>query len=171
MIPLGRNSERDFCICLMFIVVMRFSGAGNRSGAHVMRFQEALAGVNGLWCTQKTDQCKIPVVYIYPQSLSHFRLKLVQATLFFALTADFRHSLSRNRSKIATAPRRWHKIICASYVKGLAQHALSSRLAYLPDAVPCTTNLVFHYNPGICLFPLISQSIVRFSREICYFHG
>ena len=24
-------------------------------------------------------------------------------------TADFRHSLSRNRSKIATALRRWHK--------------------------------------------------------------
>ena len=57
-------------------------------------------------------------------------------------TADFGHRLSRNRSKIATAPRRWHKVraqrkipvvfnfphyrhevSCASYAKGLAQLA------------------------------------------------
>ena len=107
-------------------------------------------------------------------------------------TADFRHSLSRNRSKIATAPRRWHKVraqrkipvvfnfphhrykvSCTSYVKGLEQFALCSRLAYLPAAVPCTTNLVFHYNPEICLFSWISQSnwTAHFSREIRHFSG
>ena len=33
-----------------------------------------------------------------------------QLYCFSHQTADFRHSLSRNRSKIATAPRRWHKV-------------------------------------------------------------